>query len=154
MHQATDQAGAAGLTVAENLLLDELCGTGRFFVSGRSIRKRARRDRALIDLDLPIDRDFVDLRPAERQLIAIARAVAAKASVLILDEPTSSLSSDEAERLFAILRRLRRPASRSSISRTAPAISPRSPTAPSCCAAEGRRRAFRGRSTLPPPSPP
>ncbi len=108
VHQATDQAGAAGLTVAENLLLDELCGrTGRFLVSAASIRRRARAIAALIDLDLPLDRDFIDLRPAERQLIAIARAVAAKASVLILDEPTSSLSTTEAERLFAIIRRLR-----------------------------------------------
>ncbi|MER9516395.1 sugar ABC transporter ATP-binding protein [Mesorhizobium sp. M0614] len=107
VHQATDQAGAAGLTVAENLLLDELCQPGeRFFVSARSIRRRARAIAALIDLDLPLDRDFVDLRPAERQLIAIAR-VAAKASVLILDEPTSSLSATEADRLFAIIRRLR-----------------------------------------------
>jgi len=107
VHQATDQAGAAGLTVAENLLLDELCGAGALFVSERSIRRRASAIARLIDLDLPLDRDFLDLRPAERQLIAIARAVAAKAAVLILDEPTSSLSSDEAERLFAILRRLR-----------------------------------------------
>jgi len=108
VHQATDQAGAAGLTVAENLLLDELCGSsGRFLVSNRSIRKRAREIAALIDLDLPLDRDFADLRPAERQLIAIARGVAAKASVLILDEPTSSLSTTEADRLFAIIRRLR-----------------------------------------------
>ena len=108
VHQATDQAGAAGLTVAENLLLDELCGSsGRFLVSNRSIRKRAKEIAALIDLNLPLDRDFVDLRPAERQLIAIARAVAAKASVLILDEPTSSLSTTEADRLFAIIQRLR-----------------------------------------------
>lgn len=108
VHQATDQAGAAGLTVAENLLLDELCGrSGRFLVSAASIRRRARDIAALIDLDLPLDRDFADLRPAERQLIAIARAVAARASVLILDEPTSSLSATEADRLFAIIRRLR-----------------------------------------------
>ncbi len=107
VHQATDQAGAAGLTVAENLALDELCGTGPLFVSGRSIRRRARAIAGLIDLDLPMDRDFLDLRPAERQLVAIARAVAAKASVLILDEPTSSLSTAEAERLFALLKRLR-----------------------------------------------
>jgi simple sugar transport system ATP-binding protein len=107
VHQATDQAGAAGLTVAENLTLNELCGTGSFFVSPRSTRKRAAEIAALIDLDLPLERDFADLRPAERQLIAIARAVAARASVLILDEPTSSLSSTEAERLFSVLRRLK-----------------------------------------------
>ncbi|MBB5754403.1 sugar ABC transporter ATP-binding protein [Prosthecomicrobium pneumaticum] len=108
VHQATEQAGAAGLTVAENLLLDELCAPGgRLFTSPGAIRRRAAAIAATIGLDLPLDRDFADLRPAERQLIAIARAVAAKAAVLILDEPTSSLAAGEAERLFAILGRLR-----------------------------------------------
>ena len=107
VHQATDQAGAAGLTVAENLLLDEFCGSGPLFVSPGSVRRRARAVASALDLDLPLERDFVDLRPAERQLIAIARAVAAKATVLILDEPTSSLSTTEAERLFSIIRRLK-----------------------------------------------
>ncbi len=107
VHQATDQAGAAGLTVEENLLLDEFCGSGPLFISPGSIRRRARAVAAALDLDLPLERDFVDLRPAERQLIAIARAVAAKATVLILDEPTSSLSTTEAERLFSIIRRLK-----------------------------------------------
>ncbi|MCX5478890.1 sugar ABC transporter ATP-binding protein [Kaistia geumhonensis] len=107
VHQATDQAGAAGLTVAENLLLDEFCGSGPLFISPGSVRRRARAVASALDLDLPLDRDFIDLRPAERQLIAIARAVAAKATVLILDEPTSSLSTTEAERLFSIIRRLK-----------------------------------------------
>jgi len=107
VHQATDQAGAAGLTVAENLLLDEFCGSGPLFISPGSVRRRARAVAAALDLDLPLERDFVDLRPAERQLIAIARAVAANATVLILDEPTSSLSTTEAERLFSIIRRLK-----------------------------------------------
>ncbi len=42
VHQATDQAGAPGLTVAENLVLDELCGGGAAAVLGRrAIRRRA-----------------------------------------------------------------------------------------------------------------
>ena len=41
------------------------------------------------------------------QLIAIARAIAAKASVLILDEPTASLGASEADRLFEVVDRLR-----------------------------------------------
>ncbi len=108
VHQATDQAGAPGLTVAENLVLDELCGGGSAAItSPGSIRRRAREVAALLDLDLPLDRDFADLRPAERQLIAIARAVSARASVIIFDEPTSTLSAGEAERLFAIIDRLK-----------------------------------------------
>ena len=108
VHQQTSQAGAPGLTVAENLLLDELCsGRSGPFTSPHSIRRRAAEIASALDLDLPLDRDFADLRPAERQLIAIARAVAAKSSVLILDEPTSTLAADEAARLFGILERLR-----------------------------------------------
>jgi len=108
VHQQTSQAGAPGLTVAENLLLDELCsGASSLFTSPRSIRRRAAEIASALDLDLALDRDFAELRPAERQLIAIARAVAAKSSVLILDEPTSTLAADEAERLFGILERLR-----------------------------------------------
>ena len=108
VHQQTNQAGAPGLTVAENLILDELCsGASPAFLTPRAIRRRAAEIAAALDLDLPLDRDFIELRPAERQLIAIARAVAAKSSVLILDEPTSTLSAGEAERLFDILERLR-----------------------------------------------
>jgi simple sugar transport system ATP-binding protein len=108
VHQQTNQAGAPGLSVAENLMLDELCsGTAPKVLSPRAIRRRAAEIAAALNLDLPLDRDFAELRPAERQLIAIARAVAAKSSVLILDEPTSTLSAGEAERLFGILERLR-----------------------------------------------
>jgi simple sugar transport system ATP-binding protein len=57
--------------------------------------------------DLPLDADFADLSPAERQMLAIARAIGRNASLLILDEPTASLSGREAERLYDILRGLR-----------------------------------------------
>ncbi|MGH6761359.1 MAG: sugar ABC transporter ATP-binding protein [Phyllobacterium sp.] len=106
VHQATDMAGCAGLTVAENLVLEELASDGAMLATPRRIRKRAAEIAALLDLDLPLDEDFANLRPAEHQLIAIARAVAAKSSVLILDEPTSTLSQAEADRLFGIVERL------------------------------------------------
>jgi ABC-type sugar transport system ATPase subunit len=48
-----------------------------------------------------------DLGPGARQLVEIARALAADARVVILDEPTTSLTAPEAERLFALVRRLR-----------------------------------------------
>jgi ribose transport system ATP-binding protein len=47
------------------------------------------------------------LSAAERQLVSIARALSMNARVLVLDEPTSSLTSSDAERLFAVLRDLR-----------------------------------------------
>ena len=47
------------------------------------------------------------LPTAQQQLVAIARALSADARILILDEPTASLGSDEADRLFGVLRHLR-----------------------------------------------
>jgi simple sugar transport system ATP-binding protein len=107
VHQSTDQLGVPGLSVAENLILDQLCGGGGKLVSTRRTFESARKIADGIGLDAPLDQDFGALGPAHRQLVAIARAVAADASVLILDEPTASLSSVEAERLFAVIDRLR-----------------------------------------------
>jgi simple sugar transport system ATP-binding protein len=109
VHQSTDQLGVPGLTVAENLMLDALCGgPAGAIVSRRRIGHRARQIAASIGFDAPLDQDFGALGPAHRQLVAIARAVAAEAPVLILDEPTASLSAPEADRLFAVVDRLRR----------------------------------------------
>jgi simple sugar transport system ATP-binding protein len=108
VHQSTDQLGVPGLSVAENLVLDELCNghIGRF-IDRRRIRLRAQAIAANLGLDLPLDRDFKELGPGHRQLIAIARAVATKASILILDEPTASLGAAEAAMLFRVIDRLR-----------------------------------------------
>jgi simple sugar transport system ATP-binding protein len=70
------------------------------FAGTREIKRRAAEVAAYIGLDLPLDEDYGAFGPAQRQLIAIARAIAAKASVLILDEPTASLGAAEADRLF------------------------------------------------------
>jgi simple sugar transport system ATP-binding protein len=109
VHQSTDQLGVPGLTVAENLLLDHLCGgEGSAILSRRRLYQRARPIADGVGLDAALDQDFGALGPAQRQLVAIARAVAAEASVLIFDEPTASLSAAEADRLFAVIDRLRR----------------------------------------------
>jgi simple sugar transport system ATP-binding protein len=108
VHQSTDQLGVPGLTVAENLMLYALCGGGAgAIVSQRRIARQARGIADSIGFDASLEQDFGVLGPAHRQLVAIARAVAAEAPVLILDEPTASLSAPEADRLFAVVDRLR-----------------------------------------------
>jgi ribose transport system ATP-binding protein len=70
-----------------------------------------KRDRAVallkeVGLDRDPDTRVERLSLAERQLVEIARAIGARARILILDEPTTSLSRNDAERLFALLRGL------------------------------------------------
>ncbi|MEU0494076.1 sugar ABC transporter ATP-binding protein [Mycobacterium sp. NPDC006124] len=94
------------LTVAENILL------GREPRRFGSIDYRAMKRRAaelLGQLDLSIDPgSTLGAHPiAIQQLVAIARATAISARVLILDEPTSSLDADEVAELFRVMRRLR-----------------------------------------------
>lgn len=109
VHQSTDRLGAPGLSVADTLLLHTYAdGSAPFFLSRMSARRQARRLMEKAGFDLPLEADFADLRAADRQLVGIARAVAADASLLILDEPTASLSGGEAARLYAILDELRR----------------------------------------------
>lgn len=108
VHQSTDQLGVPGLSIAENLLLDRFCDRSvGAFVGKRKLQESAHAVAAGINLDLPLELDFGELGPAHRQLIAIARAVAGNASMLILDEPTASLAATEAERLFDVIDRLR-----------------------------------------------
>ncbi|GMV01205.1 MAG: sugar ABC transporter ATP-binding protein [Burkholderiaceae bacterium] len=107
VHQSTDVVGIPGLAVADALLIDRYADrSAPFFLSRASVRARAR---ALVEeagFELPLDRDFAELAPADRQLVAIARAIGRKAELLILDEPTASLSGTEARRLYATLKRL------------------------------------------------
>ncbi|MDK4742858.1 sugar ABC transporter ATP-binding protein [Rhizobium sp. CNPSo 3464] len=108
VHQSTDLIGAPGLTVADALMLNQFADRGtRFFVSRRSVRRDAQAMLDAANISLPLDRDFGDLSAADRQLVAIARALAHRAELLILDEPAASLSLQESRRLFDILLRLR-----------------------------------------------
>jgi simple sugar transport system ATP-binding protein len=94
------------LTVAENILLGrEPRRFGR--IDYRAMNRRAKELLAEIELTIDPSSTLGDHPIAVQQLVAIARATAISARVLILDEPTSSLDADEVAELFRVMRRLR-----------------------------------------------
>ncbi len=90
------------MTVEENLFLGAEPRTGVFLERRRS-RESARG--ILVELDFPIDpATRVDqLTRAEQQMVEIAKAFRSDLSVLILDEPTASLTNHESDKLFALI---------------------------------------------------
>ncbi|GAA4968952.1 sugar ABC transporter ATP-binding protein [Kineococcus glutinatus] len=96
----------ANLTVAENILLGrEPRRAGS--IDSRAMRARAREVLTRMGLHVDPASTLGEHPIAVQQLVAIARAVAVDARVLVLDEPTSSLDADEVAELFRIMRSLR-----------------------------------------------
>ena len=97
-----------GVTVAENIWIGELPKRMGFLDRGR-LNEQVRRslvEYGFQDL-LPINLLGDQLSSAQRQIVEIMRALKSGVRVLALDEPTSSLTDDEVERLFTLVRRLR-----------------------------------------------
>ena len=97
---------APDLSVAENVFLGRLARRGPL-VDWRATAPPRGRRAAPASLDVDPSRPVRRLRPDQQQLVEIARALSIDARVLILDEPTSSLTDDEVAALFRVVRRLR-----------------------------------------------
>ena len=98
---------ALHLTVQENILLGaESASLG--WIDRRTSRARAREALAQLGHEgIDLDRLAGEFTIAEQQVIEIARALLTKPQVLIMDEPTSSLTQTDTEKLFATILRLR-----------------------------------------------
>jgi ABC-type sugar transport system ATPase subunit len=97
---------AENLSVAENLCLAELprrCG----LLSRRRMRARAADMLDGIGVTIDVDRRIGELSVAVQQMVQIAQAVAVGAEVIVFDEPTSSLTARETQRLFDLIGRLK-----------------------------------------------
>jgi ribose transport system ATP-binding protein len=93
-------------SVAENIVLHHLPQRGGV-VDRRRMRDEAKRCLDLLEVDLDPDTPVAKLSVAQGQLVEIAKALSLESKVLLLDEPTASLTGDEADHLYAVVRRLR-----------------------------------------------
>ena len=94
------------MTVAENIFLGREPTRGLGFVDFNTLNARTREILARLELTISPTTQLAGLSPAEIQLVQIARAIAFSTKILVLDEPTASITEHETKILFDLLKRL------------------------------------------------
>lgn len=95
------------LPIAENIFLGKLKRNNAGLVDWKVIKSEAEKILRSMDFQLDVNKKVESISGAAKQMVEIARALSADAKILIMDEPTSSLTTVEVEKLFTIMRRLK-----------------------------------------------
>jgi rhamnose transport system ATP-binding protein len=95
------------LSVAENIAIGLEQGGLWHRINWRERRRRAAELLAQVGANIDPDRDAADLTMPEQQLVEVARALGAQARLVVMDEPTASLSEADTLNLFAVIGQLR-----------------------------------------------
>jgi len=96
------------LTVAENIALGGFVASHRKLVNWKELRRVAEKAMARIDVHLPLDAIVRKISIADQQLVAICRALTRDVELLIMDEPTASLTKKEVDSLLAVVTDMKR----------------------------------------------
>ncbi|MDX1637087.1 MAG: sugar ABC transporter ATP-binding protein [Balneolaceae bacterium] len=97
------------LTVAQNIFLGQEPSLGNaLWLDEDKIVREARKLLKKLDVDIDVTRKMSTLSVAEMQVVEIARALSNEVKIIIMDEPTSSLSSQEVEQLFRVIEEQKR----------------------------------------------
>jgi simple sugar transport system ATP-binding protein len=94
------------MSVAENIAFEMNLGRSLRWVDYSAMHDQARQTMVRLGFDLDLDRPVRDLTIAQRQIVAICRALVAEAKIVFMDEPTASLTQTECRALFAVVRKL------------------------------------------------
>jgi simple sugar transport system ATP-binding protein len=94
------------LTVAENIALNEQLAEGQRLINWRKVRHIAEDALAQIEVNIPLDARVEEVSVANKQLIAISKALRQNAQLIVMDEPTSALTEREVRALFAVIHKL------------------------------------------------
>lgn len=98
-----DLALFPNLTVMENIALGRYIAEGKRLVNWGELRTIARQAMARIDVSLPLEALVEDIPIADQQLVAICRALTRNVRLLIMDEPTASLTRKEVDSLLEVV---------------------------------------------------
>jgi ABC-type sugar transport system ATPase subunit len=99
---------ARRISICENLLVGRLPKKNALFIDRKKAIEQSRELLARVGLEnLDPTLDVSEVSQCDAQLIEIAKVLGNKPSILVMDEPTSALSSEEVQRLFSILRALK-----------------------------------------------
>lgn len=101
-----DLALFAEMTVAENIAFETMLGNRPRFVDYAALRAKAEAALARLDVSLDLDARLGTLPIAQRQVVAIARALVSDARLIFMDEPTASLTQAETDALLTVVRTL------------------------------------------------
>lgn len=95
------------LTVRENLAINSQLSSGKKLITKKGMQKIAEEAVKKIDFKVDLDAILGTLSVAEKQMVAICRALMADARLIIMDEPTTALTKKEVKALFSIIEQLK-----------------------------------------------
>jgi ABC-type sugar transport system ATPase subunit len=99
---------ARRISIYENMLAGRLPKKNALFIDKKAAIEQARKSLERVGLgDLDPTINVADISQCDAQLVEIAKVLDSNPKILVMDEPTSSLSSEEVERMFAIIRKLK-----------------------------------------------
>lgn len=95
------------LAVSENISITQIPEKGINFINWRQIKENSRKTIDRLGVDIDLNEQVGNLSTANQQIVEIARAINCDAKLIIMDEPTSTLSQKEVNILFSIIKNLK-----------------------------------------------
>jgi simple sugar transport system ATP-binding protein len=96
------------LSIAENISLNQMIERKKKSISWKEIREIAEKEISNINKDLDLDEKVENISIANKQLVAICRALTQNAKMIIMDEPTTAIAQKEIDFLFSVISDLKK----------------------------------------------
>jgi len=96
------------LSVAENISLNQMIEKKKRFINWKEIKSIATEELSNIKKELDLNERVEDISIANKQLVAICRALTQDAKLIIMDEPTTAITKGEIDRLFSVILALKK----------------------------------------------